>query len=287
MPTIRRLPFGPTGHESSQILFGAAALGQVTQKEADETLELLLRYGINHIDTAASYGHAEERIGPWMRAHRGDFFLATKTGERSYAKAREEIHRSLERLQVETIDLIQLHNLVHPDEWDEALGENGALEAAIEARDEGLVRFIGVTGHGRTVPTMHYRALERFPFASILLPWNYVQKHAEGYGPDFMRVAALAKERDVAVQTIKSIARGPWATTSQDRATWYQPLEEQGAIDQATHWVMAQDFFVNSVGDIHILPKVLDAAARFDGSSPTDEEMDRLLGRQQMSTLFV
>src|SRR5947209_19071399 len=141
-------PFGRTGHQSTRIIFGAAALGQGTQDEADRGLELLLEYGINHIDTAASYGDAELRIGPWMDRHRDDFFLATKTGERSYSAARDEIHRSLERLRVNRVDLVQLHNLVDPIEWDQAMNPGGALEAALEAQREGLVRFIGVTGHG-------------------------------------------------------------------------------------------------------------------------------------------
>jgi len=149
---IPKIPFGRTGHSSTRTIFGAAALSEVTQDEADRTLEVLLEFGINHIDTAASYGDAELRIGPWMHGHRNNFFLATKTGQRSYAAARDEINRSLERLRTDHVDLIQLHNLVDAGEWDEALSDGGALEACVEAREAGLVRFIGVPGHGPPMP---------------------------------------------------------------------------------------------------------------------------------------
>uniref|UniRef100_A0A7C1FP51 Aldo/keto reductase n=1 Tax=Caldilinea aerophila TaxID=133453 RepID=A0A7C1FP51_9CHLR len=272
---------------STVTIFGAAALASVSQAEADRTLDLLLEYGVNHIDTAASYGDSELRIGPWMDRHRKEFFLATKTGQRTYAAAREEIHRSLERLRVDSVDLIQLHNLVHPDEWDVAMGPGGALEACIEAREQGLVRFIGVTGHGRTVAAMHRRSLLRFDFDSVLLPYNYVVMQDEVYEHDFELLFKLCQERNVAVQTIKSITRGPWATAERTRATWYQPLEDQRSIDLAVHWVMGRPgVFLNTVGDIQLLPKVLNAAARFE-RRPTDEEMKRLMEEEHMSTLFV
>ena len=170
---IEKRPFGRTGHPSTVTLFGAAALARASQDDADRALEVLLRYGVNHIDTAARYGDSELRIGPWMARHRNDFFLATKTGSRSAPEAREDIHRSLERLRVDHVDLIQLHSLGHPDDWDQAMGPGGALEAAIEARQQGLVRFIGVTGHGWTIPAMHRRSLARFDFDSVLLPYNF------------------------------------------------------------------------------------------------------------------
>ena len=159
---IERARFGATGHESSRTIFGAAALGSVSKHDADRTLELLLQHGVNHIDVAASYGDAELRIASWLQRHEGEFFVATKTGERTYRGAREEIRRSLDRLGVDHVDSIQLHNLVDVIEWETALGADGALEAAIEAREEGLVRFIGVTGHGLSIPEMHRRSLERF-----------------------------------------------------------------------------------------------------------------------------
>ncbi|HAJ34369.1 MAG TPA: aldo/keto reductase [Chloroflexi bacterium] len=272
---------------STVTIFGAAALGAVTQAEADRTLDLLLEYGVNHIDTAASYGDAELRIGPWMAQHRKDFFLATKTGQRTYDKAREEIHRSLDRLRVDSVDLIQLHALVHPDEWDTAMGPGGALEACIEAREQGLVRFIGVTGHGRTIAAMHRRSLARFDFDSVLLPYSYTMMQDEVYEHDFELLLKTCQERNVAVQTIKSITRGPWATTERSRATWYQPLEDQHDIDVAVHWVIGRPgIFLNTVGDIHLLPKVLDAASRFE-RRPTDAEMKAVVQREHMTALFV
>jgi len=283
---IERQPFGRIGHLSTRTIFGAAALSRVTQAEADRTLEVLLKYGVNHIDTAASYGDSELRIGPWMDRHRGDFFLATKTGERTYEKAREEIHRSLERLRVDQVDLLQLHNLVDPEEWEVAMGPGGALEAAIEAREQGLVRFIGVTGHGLTAPAMHKRSLERFDFDSVLLPYNYPLMQNPQYAADFEALLALCKERNVAVQTIKSIARGPWGEKAKTRTTWYEPLEEQADIDRAVHWVLGRPgIFLNTVGDIHVLPRVLDAASRFE-TRPSEEEMQELVARLHMTPLW-
>lgn len=285
---IETLSFGRTGHSSTRTIFGAAALGGVTQDEADQTLETLLSYGINHIDTAASYGHAEERIGPWMREHRARFFVATKTGERRYAEARAQIHRSLERLRVGHVDLIQLHNLVDPTEWEVAMGKGGALEAAIEAREQGLTRFIGVTGHGVTVAAMHRRSLERFDFDTVLLPYNHMLLQVPHYAEDFEALLTLCRTRNVAVQTIKSILRRPWVEgESQNHATWYEPLEDQRFIDRAVHWVLGKPgVFLNTVGDIHLLPKVLDAASRFVART-SEEEMRHVVSELEMRSLFV
>lgn len=283
---IRKQTFGRTGHESTVTIFGAAALGRVTQAVADKTLDVLLEYGINHIDTAASYGDAELRIGPWMAEHRQRFFLATKTGERTYAKAKEEIHRSLERMQVDQIDLIQLHNLVHPDDWDTAMGKGGALEAIVEAREEGLVRFLGVTGHGLTVAAMHHRSLTHFDFDTVLLPYNYVLMQNEKYANDFERLAILCQERNVAMQTIKAITRGPWGSMERTHNTWYQPLSEQEDIDAAVHWVIGRPgLFLNTVGDVDLVPKVFDAASRFTSRTP-DEVMGAVMSEQRMTPLF-
>ncbi len=188
---IERAPFGSTGHESSRTIFGAAALGSVSRAEADRALELLLDHGVNHVDTAASYGDSELRIATWLERHPGVFFVATKTGQRDYGGAKEEIRRSLERLGVDRVDLLQLHNLVDPIEWEIALREGGALEAAVEARDEGLVGAIGVTGHGVSVAAMHRRSLERFAFDSVLLPYNWVQMQNAAYDDESMRGLAL------------------------------------------------------------------------------------------------
>ncbi len=283
---IERRPFGRTGHASSATLFGAAALARATQAEADRTLELLLRHGVNHIDTAARYGDSELRIGSWMARHRKDFFLATKTGERSADAARESIHRSLERLRVDHVDLLQLHSLGHPDEWEQALGPGGALEAAVDARRQGLVRFIGVTGHGWTIAAMHKRSLARFDFDSVLLPFNFFMAQSERYRQNFEEVLGLCRERNVAVQVIKSIARGPWATADRTRTTWYQPLEEQADIDRAVHWALGvPGVFLNTVGDLGLLPKVLDAASRFE-RRPADAEMSAMLDAARVTSLF-
>ena len=284
---IPQRPFGRTGHSSTVILFGAVAFAQLTQAEADRGMEMLLEYGINHIDTAAAYGEAEDRLGPLMQKYRDRFFLATKTGERKYAAAKAQIHRSLERMRVDSIDMIQLHNLGHPDDWDTAMGENGALEAAKEARDQGLVKYIGVTGHGLKIAAFHHRSLQAFDFESILLPWNIQMKQNSQYASDFERVVGLARERGISVQTIKSLLRGPWGTAPKSHSTWYQPLEAQADIDRAVHWIMAQeDLFLNTSGDIRLLPKILDAASRFEGSGPSDEEMASMVAERSMTPLF-
>ena len=283
---MRMQPFGTTGHDSSALIFGAVAVGSCNQEKADSLLGKLLEHGVNHIDTARSYADAELRIGPWMAAHRNDFFLATKTGERTYKEAKREIHESLDRLQVECVDLIQLHNLVNPAEWQTALADGGALQAAVEARDEGKVRFIGVTGHGLTVARMHMRSLEAFPFDAVLLPWNYVLTQDDQYSQDFHQLCALCKERGVAVQTIKGLTRRPWGQNSKNRTTWYQPFEDQATIDAAVSWILGQaDIFMNSAGDPDLLPAVLDAASRFT-AKPNEATMEAMLRDQEMAPIF-
>lgn len=280
-------PFGPTGHESTRLLFGAAAIGNVSQDEADQTMELIREHRINHIDTAASYGDAELRLGPWMETHRDEFFLATKTGERTRAGAYAEIGRSLERLRTDRLDLIQLHNLVAEDEWQTVFSPSGALEAVVQAKEEGLVRFIGVTGHGVTVAAQHLRSLEEYPFDSVLLPYNFPMARKAGYISDFEALLAVCAERGVAVQTIKAITRGPWGDQNQTANTWYEPLTDQGAIDTAVSWVLGRDgVFLNTVGDIHILPMVIDAAERFT-QRPTEEQMSELEAAFGLEPLFV
>lgn len=284
---IETLAFGRTGHMSTRTIFGAAALARVTQAEADAVLEVLLRYRVNHIDVAASYGDAELRVAPWLKVHRDRFFLATKTDERTYEAAKRGIHRSLERLGVARIDLIQLHSLADPIEWDTALSPRGALDACVEAREQGLVRYIGVTGHGTQIAAMHLRSLERFDFDSVLLPYSYVMMQDVHYAAMFERVAAACRERNVAIQTIKSIAWRPWWGRPRTRATWYEPLEDQRDIDLAVHWVLARPgIFLNTVGDTALLPKVLDAADRFT-SAPGDAVMREAYARLRSVPLFV
>jgi aryl-alcohol dehydrogenase-like predicted oxidoreductase len=279
-------PFGRTGHDSTRILFGAAALGAVTQDEADATLELVRSHGVNHLDTARSYGEAEVRMAPFLAEHREDYFLATKTGERTREGAWRELHESLERMGTDHVELIQLHNLVDEQEWQTAFAPGGALQAVVQARDEGLVRFIGVTGHGLTVAAQHLRSLGEFDFDSVLLPYNYPMSLNESYLADFEALAAVCAERDVAMQTIKSITRAPWGDREQTAATWYEPLTDQSAIDTAVSWVLGRPgVFLNTVGDIHILPKVLDAAASF-AERPDEAAMRELEAAWGMQPLF-
>ncbi len=287
---IARQPFGTTGQESTRTIFGAAALGRMQDEEAAPVLDVLLEYGINHIDTAATYGRSERRVGAWMDRHRNDFFLATKTGERSYQAARDQFHHSLERLRVDSVDLLQLHNLVDEDEWETALGPGGALEAAVEVREQRLCRFIGVTGHGVTVAAMHRRSLERFPFDSVLLPYNYPLMQNAQYAADFDALLSLCAERGVAVQTIKGITLRPWDEREHTHGTWYEPLSQQDDIDLAVSWVLARPgVFLNTAADATLLPKILDAASRAEGRSAgaSDEAaMAALAQRRAMAPLF-
>ena len=280
-------PFGRTGHLSTRTTFGAAAFWSTPQKEADAVLDVLLAQGINHIDTAASYGEAEKRLGPWMPRHRDRFFLATKTEERTRQGARESLHRSLDLLHTDHVDLFQIHNLSDPQEWEIALGPGGALEAFVEARAQGLTRFIGITGHGLNIAGLHRKALERFDFDSVLFPYSYILMQIPHYAADVEALLRVCRERNVAVQTIKGIARSPWHDRPHTRNTWYEPLEDQADIDKAVQWVLGNAFaFLNTAGDIRLLPKVLDAASRFT-ARPSDEEMRALLSEQAMEPLFV
>ncbi len=284
---IPTYPFGRSDHTSTRTIFGAVALGGVTQDEADRTLEILLEYGVNHIDTAASYGDSELRIGPWMAEHRDRFFLATKTGERTYAKAKEGFERSLERLRVDAVDLVQMHHLADEAEWETAMGPGGVLEYLVEARSEGLTKYIGVTGHDIAIAEMHQRSLERFDFDSVLLPYNYPMMQNPEYASGFTKVLHICQSRSTAVQTIKSICRRPYPTEQHTYNTWYEPLTEQAAIDKAVHWVLGQEgVFLNTAGDIALLPNILDAASRFK-TRPSDAEMQALVESKAMKPLFV
>jgi aryl-alcohol dehydrogenase-like predicted oxidoreductase len=267
-------PFGRTGHLSTRVIFGAAALGGMSQDRADRTLALITEAGVNHIDTAASYGASEDRLAPWLATHRSSVFLATKTGERGGDAARAELERSLVRMGVDHVDLIQLHNLVEGDEWEAAFAPGGVVEAMSAARDEGLVSHIGVTGHGVRIPGMHRRSLERFDFASVLFPYNYTMLDRPDYRADVEALLAVCSECNVAVQTIKSIARGRWAADdNRPHFSWYEPLSDVDAIGRAVRYVLGnKQLFLNSTSDASMLPHVLAAAA---GSldAPSDDEI--------------
>ena len=284
--TIATAAFGRTGHRSTRAIFGAAALARASQEAADHALETLLEHGVNHIDVAASYGEAEVRLRPGLRRNPSAFFLATKTGARRAEGAREDLHRSLDRLGVDRVDLWQLHNLSDPIEWDVALSPGGAIEAAIEAREQGLVRWIGVTGHGAQIAATHRRSLQRFDFDSVLLPCNWLTMQLPYYAENFEALRGTCTERGAAVQTIKSIAWRHWMGRERSSSTWYQPLREQADVDLAVWWVLGRpDVFLITAGDLDLLPRVLDAAGRFE-RAPGDEDMRALAGRVTMEPLF-
>lgn len=287
---LPRFPFGSTGHESSRVIFGAAALMSDKPRINDQALAQLLEYGVNHIDVAASYGEAERAVGRWMGEHRDRFFLASKTAERSYAGAREQIRRSLERLQCDQLDLIQFHNLTQDEDHAEAFSEDGCLRAAVEAREEGLVRFIGVTGHGTRAPRMHLRSLERFAFDSVLFPYNYPLRAQPGYARDVEELLAVCLAQGVATQTIKAVARRRWpASGERGRHCWYEPIEDPAVFDQAIDFVLARkSLFLNSSSDLVIFERTLRAVAnrseRID--APSDEAMREALQQIGAQPLF-
>jgi aryl-alcohol dehydrogenase-like predicted oxidoreductase len=288
--TISKIPFGRLAHPSTRTLFGAAALSHVSQDEADRTLDVLLQYGVNHIDVAAGYGDAELRIAPWLKRYPNHFFVATKTGQRTARAGKEELHRSLDRMGIDQVDLWQFHNLADPIDWDTALSPGGVIEAAVEARHQGLIGGIGVTGHGLQIAATHRRSLERFDFDSVLLPYNYVTMENGYYAANFNALLETCQERNIAVQTIKSIALQPWMGQSHTHTTWYQPLQNQQDIDMAVWWALARPgIFLNTVGDLSLLPKFLDAASRFEqnssGLSPTGPQ--EYLSRLDFVPLFV
>jgi aryl-alcohol dehydrogenase-like predicted oxidoreductase len=284
---IPTAPFGRTGHDSSRVIFGAAGLASMRQDRADEVLALLLRHGVNHIDTAADYGDSELRIGPWMADHRDRFFLATKTGQRTADAARAELERSLGRLQVDQADLIQLHNLVEPDEWEVAHGPGGALEALARARDEGLVRFIGVTGHGTRIARAHLRSLERFAFDSVLLPYSYVALTDDAYRSDAEELLTVCADRGVAVQTIKAVARRRWLPDHEGRMySWYEPLSDGAALRRAVRWVLGNpQAFLITTSDASVMARVLEAAEG-DLTGPDDAAMAADVDALDMAPLF-
>ena len=284
---IERQPFGAAGFESSRVLFGAAAFAFMRPDRVEQTCELLTRFGVNHIDVAASYGEAELRLAPWLSHVREEVFLATKTRDRDGAGARASLERSLERMGVSHVDLIQLHNLVDEPGWAEAMGPGGAVEALVQAQQEGLVRHLGVTGHGTYAPSMHLRSLDAHPFASVLCPLNYSMWQDPVYRADFERLRSRCQRDGVALQTIKSIARRRWADPKAPHFSWYEPLQEVRAIEQAVHWVLSHDgVFLNSSSDARLLEATLRAASQAI-VRPTDDAMQADQAAHGVEPLFV
>ena len=278
--------FGRTGHRSSRVIFGAAALGGMSESRAIKTLDLVASHGINHIDTAAMYGSSEDHLKPWLADHRSEVFLATKTQERVGSMARAELERSLERMGVDHIDLIQLHNLVEPDEWATAFSTGGAVEALNQARAEGLVRFIGVTGHGLRIPSMHLRSLAEFDFDAVLFPFNHSLLSIDQYRDDVTALRERCRSRKIATQTIKAVARRRWDDGTQGHRSWYEPLTDTEAIQRAVRYVLSQsDLFLNTTSDATLLPIILHAA-QHDLTRPFDEEMNRDIVEFGVTPLF-
>ena len=286
MGTIKTQPFGSTGHMSTRTIFGSFTLFKKSREKADEVLELLLKYGVNHIDTAPSYGDAELNIGPWMKHHRKDFFLATKIDKRTYSDAREQFHRSLERLQVDSVDLLQLHNLTDIVGQEVVMGPGGAMEFLIEAKESGLTRFIGITGHGILAPQMHKRSLGQHKFDSVLMPCNYPLMQNEEYAGEFNDLVSYCKQNGIAVQTIKSIARGYWGDKQRTHITWYEPLSDKETVSKFVHYVLSiPEIFLITAGDRQVLPEILEAAANFQ-DSPPDDVIQKLVEKHSIKPIF-
>ncbi len=285
---IEKLAFGRTGHQSTRIIFGAAALGAMRQDRADQVLELIMEHGINHLDVAASYGDAELRLAPLLADQRQRFFLATKTGERTGDAARRQLESSLTRLGVDQLDLIQMHNLTDEPGWQSAMADDGALAALIRAKEEGLVRFIGVTGHGTFAPSMHSRSLERYDFDSVLVPYNFSMYQQPDYATDLDLLLRTCLEKQVAVQTIKAIARRRWSEDDPDkRFSWYMPIRDPEPLARAMAYVLAEPgLFLNTTSDASILPAILSAANQAQ-SKPSDNEMSSDQATLGIEPLFV
>jgi aryl-alcohol dehydrogenase-like predicted oxidoreductase len=256
--------FGRTGHMSMIAIFGAAAFWEISQQNADKVLEQIIEAGVNHIDVAPSYGQAEERIGPWMPRERNRFFLGCKTTERTKDGAWNEMQRSLKRLQTETFDLYQLHAITTMEELDAVTMKGGALEAFIDARERGLTRFIGITGHGADAPQIYLEALRRFDFDSILFPLNFVQMANPEYRKHAEELIATCKAKDVGTMIIKAITKAPWGERPHTATTWYEPFDKMDEIQRALNFALSYDVTgFCTAGDTNILPMVLEACENF------------------------
>ncbi|MBI5879252.1 MAG: aldo/keto reductase [Chloroflexi bacterium] len=257
--------FGRTNHKSSIIIFGAAALGEVSQADADRAIEAAVAHGVNHIDIAPSYGEAELRMGPWMKTHRKDVFLGCKTTERTKQGAWDELRRSLDRLQTDHFDLYQMHSLKSIADADEALGPGGALEAFLEAKAQGLTKYLGVTGHGLHIAATHLHALSRFDFDSVLFPLNPVLWANETYRADAERLLETARTRDLGVMCIKAWTKGPWGARARSYHTWYEPFDDAPTQRDVMRFALSQNGVTGlcSAGDVRLIDNILNAAETF------------------------
>jgi aryl-alcohol dehydrogenase-like predicted oxidoreductase len=279
--------FGRSGHMSTVAIFGAAAFWDVEQDQADESMRLLIKNGVNHIDVAPSYGKAEERLGPWLQRERDRFFIGCKTMERTQAGAAAELAQSLKRLHIAALDLYQIHAITSMAELDQVTRPGGALEAAQQARSVGLTRYIGITGHGVESPAIFAEALERFDFDSVLFPLNYVQFANPVYRRNTETLLRLCQARDVGVMAIKSITRGSWGKLTKNYTTWYQPFDDPKEIQQAINFTLSQPVTgICTAGDIHLLPVVLQACEQFTPLSPEKQAVLVQAGRS-LEPLFV
>ena len=268
--------FGRTNHMSTLAVFGAVALGQLDQPQADQVVQQVINAGINHIDIAPSYGQAEARLGPWMPRIRDQFFLGCKTTERSRQGAVKEFHESLERLQVEAFDLYQLHAVTTMEELDACTQSNGALEGVIAMREKGLTRYIGITGHGMEAPRIFIEALSRFDFDSVLFPIYPALFANDAYRTQALALLDICEEKDVGVMIIKSIAKEPWGEREHRYHTWYVPFEEQQAIQDNVNFVLSQKLtHICTAGDYRLLDKLFTACEGFEPM--TDEDQEKLI----------
>lgn len=265
--------FGRTGHMSTVAIFGAAAFWEIEQKDADKVMEMVIEAGVNHIDVAPSYGQAELRIGPWMPRERERFFLGCKTMERAKNGAWDEMYQSLKRLQTDLFDLYQLHAITNMEELDACTMNGGALEALVEARQRGLIRNIGITGHGVDSPRVFIEALKRFEFDTILFPLNFVQMSNPDYRKDTETLIALCQEKDVGTMVIKTITKGPWGDKEKTATTWYEPFQQMEKIQDAVNFALSYDVTgLCTAGDVNVLPMVLDACQNFAPLNQTERE---------------
>lgn len=278
--------FGRTGHMSTVAIFGAAAFWEISQREADRVMERVIEAGVNHIDVAPSYGQAEQRIGPWMPRERERFFLGCKTMERSREGAWAELKRSLQLLQTDHFDLYQLHAVTSMEELDACTRAGGALDAAVEARDRGLTRYIGITGHGIDAPAIYLEALNRFEFDSILFPLNFVQMGIPKYRETAEALIATCRARDVGTMVIKTISKGPWGDKQKTATTWYEPFDQMEIIQEAVNFALSYEVTgLCTAGDVNVLPLVLQACENFTPMSKAEREA-MIQSGQQFEPLF-